>query len=339
MDRYKLIFKRFGALRETWTSMETPDMSPFLHYDYMKYIRESVALFKPYFTRIACICPVASEDILMILPLKLRMDFRSYSLLGDMQGCDIADVLWKPEISETEKREILRFFFRSFKAKVYLNRIPEQSLLRETVPPERVSFSRDVEYVAVDIPEEYDTWYGTLVYSVRRNNKTHYNRMEKAGIRPRLIIYDGQNPMKDAVWDQIIALYIQRLVTKYGQGLKGFFGRAVTRIKYRYLKHDSRSLRSLSNSFHAVLMDGDSIMAFLSGLKTHDGKTIAVPRLAMDARYYKYSPGYALMNETIRYLSGQNEVKVLDMSRGDEQYKKDFGGRSYFIKDYVIEKA
>ena len=80
-------------------------------------------------------------------------------------------------------------------------------------------------------------------------------------------------------------------------------------------------------------------MAYMSGLKTHDGKRIVIPRLAMDANYNKYSPGCALMNETIQYLSKETDVKVLDMSRGDERYKKDFGGRSYFIKDFVIEKA
>ena len=48
-------------------------------------------------------------------------------------------------------------------------------------------------------------------------------------------------------------------------------------------------------------------------------------------------PSY--VNELAKYTHTQTDMKVLDFSRGDERYKKDFGGRSYFIKDFVVEKT
>ena len=218
---YKLIFKCFGSLEKVWKGMETPGMSPFLHYDYMRFIKQSVTLFKPFFTRIACICKEGSDEILMICPMKLRADFKYYTLLGDMQGCDIADMLWKPGVSEEEKAEIVRFFFDTVKDKMFLNRIPSDSPFAKGVPEERISYSRDVEYVAVDIPEDYDAFFQTLVYSVRRNTKTHYNRMERDGIECRLNVYDKDHPMDNGMWKKVLDLHITRLLSKYSPGLNG----------------------------------------------------------------------------------------------------------------------
>ena len=61
-------------------------------------------------------------------------------------------------------------------------------------------------------------------------------------------------------------------------------------------------------------------------------------RLAINEDLDYYSPGRILMNELIKYLHEKTPIKVLDMSRGNERYKKDFGGRSYFIKDFVVDK-
>ena len=339
MSDYKLIFKSFRSLEKVWKAMETPDMSPFLHYDYMRFVKTSVAWFKPFFTRIACICKEGSDEVLMICPMKHRVGFKYYTLLGDMQGCDIADVLWKQGLSEEEIAVIIRFFFETMKDKMYLNRIPADSPFAQGVPAERVSYSRDVEYIAVDIPEDFEAYFKTLVYSVRRNAKTHYNRMERDGVECKLQVFDAAHPIDKKMWKKVMDLHITRLISKYSPGLNGFLGRLFTNIKWRVFKHDTRSLRAMPNVFHAVLMDKETIMAYMSGFQTHDGKRIVIPRLAMDANYNKYSPGCALMNETIQYLSRETDVKVLDMSRGNERYKTDFGGKSYYIKDFVVEKA
>ncbi len=339
MSNYQLVVKSFRSLEKDWKSMETPDMSPFLYYDYMRYIKTSVTWFKPFFTRIFCVLSEGSDEILMICPMKLRVDFKYYTLLGDMQGCDIADVLWKQGLQEEKKGAIIKFFFDTMKNKMILNRVPEYSPFAKGIPTERISYTRDVEYVAIDIPDDFEAYFKTLVYSVRRNAKTHYNRMERDGIECKLYVFDAVHRPDKKLWKRIMDLHISRLISKYSPGFDGFLGRHYTQLKFRLFKHDTRSLKALSNVFHAVLMDNNTIMAYMSGFTTHDGKRIVIPRLAMNDQYNKYSPGCALMNETIRYLSKETQIKVLDMSRGNERYKKDFGGRSYFIKDFVIEKA
>lgn len=340
MSNYQLKFKRFRALEDTWRAMETPETSPFLHYDYMRFVKTSVTWFKPFFTRIACITREGQDDILMICPLKRRIDFKYYTMLGDMQGCDIADALWKQDVSEEEKDEIVRFFFDTMTSKMCLNRIPEQSPLAKGVPADRISYTRDVEYVAIDMHDTYEDYLKTLSKNMRHQINKTYNRLERECVPQKLLIFDGNNKVPKDLEKKINRMYIRRLISRYNPEREGSaFWRWYYWIVFQYLKHDTRSFRKLSNSFLAVVMSGEEVMAFVSGYKTHDRKTISMTRLAINEDLDYYSPGRILLNELAKYTMAETDVKVLDFSRGNERYKKDFGGRSYFIKDFVIEKA
>ena len=312
-------------------------MSPFLHYDYMRFVKTSVTWFKPFFSRIACVTPGCSDEVLMICPMKLRIDGKYYTLLGDMQGCDIADVLWKRGLSEEEKKAITRYFFDSMKDKMFLNRIPEESPFAAGVPTERISYTRDVEYVAIDIPKDYDAYFKTLSPSVRQNIRTAYNRMKRNEIPFEFRFIPDNRKLSSRCWTSLLHLYADRMINK-----KKKENALLTRLRFRLFlrfKHDTHSLRKKNGAVSAVLFSGEQLMAFFSGFLTHSGTILVVPRLAINEAFRFYSPGYILMNETIQYLGQNTDIRVLDMSRGDERYKKDFGGRSYFIKDFVVEKA
>lgn len=340
MNNYRLIKKSFRSLESVWKGMETPDMSPFLHYDYMRFIKTSVTWFKPFFTRIFCVCPQDSDEILMICPMKLRIDFKYYTLLGDMQGCDIADMVWKQGLNDAEKQDIVRFFFGSMPAKMYLNRIPESSPFAQGVPADRVSYTRDVEYVAIDMHDTYEEYLKTLSKNMRHQINKTYNRLEREGVDQKLLIFEGENCVPKKLEKKILKMYLRRLISKYNPEREGSrFWKLYYWIVFDYLKHDTRSFRKLKNSFMAVVMSDEEVMAFVSGFKTHDEKTVSFTRLAINDDLDRYSPGRILLNELAKYTMAQTCIKVLDFSRGDERYKKDFGGRSYFIKDFVVEKV
>ena len=315
-------------------------MSPFLHYDYMRFIKTSVTWFKPFFTRVFCVCPAESDDILMICPMKLRIDYKYYTLLGDMQGCDIADLLWKRGLSDPEKEAIVRFFFKSMKDKMYLNRIPADSTFAVSVPEDRVSYARDVEYVAIDMHDSYEAYMQTLSKNMRHQINKTYNRLERESVPQRLLVFEDDKRVPKDLEKQINRMYITRLISRYNpERDNSRFWRLYYWIVFQYLKHDTRSFRKLPNAFLAVIMSGKEVMAFVSGYKTHDGKKVSMTRLAINEDLDYYSPGRILMNELIKYLHRETPIRILDMSRGNERYKKDFGGRSYYIKDFVIEKA
>ena len=321
-----------------WKSMETPDMSPFLHYDYMHYVYKCTRLTKPYRPRVACV--MDGDEIVMLLALMGSLDGRYWKLLGDIQGCDRTDALWKPSLSPEERLSLAEFFFAQMHKKIKLHRIEDGSPLLDAMPQNRV-YRKNVEpYVRIDVPSDIEAHIASLSSSVRQNIRTAYNRMKRDGIEYRLEVYDAGNPMTDEVWKKIMDLYFARLFSKSkSDKVRRAFSRWKQKFIYYHIKHDTLSLRHLDNSFHAVLYNGDRMMAFMNGLKTHDGKMVSVPRLAIDQSYGFYSPGYVLTVETMRYIASHPVLQVLDLSRGDEKYKLDMGGKLYSGSDFDLRRA
>ena len=79
------------------------------------------------------------------------------------------------------------------------------------------------------------------------------------------------------------------------------------------------------------------LVASLNGVVSNDGKAI-ITRLSVNKEYGVYCPGGLLINETIKTLcNGKNTIKSLDLSRGGEQYKYDYGGVEHYNYTYIIK--
>ena len=145
-------------------------------------------------------------------------------------------------------------------------------------------------------------------------------------------IYDGVHKKIDRpTWNKITDIYIHRLVTKYKRKAREHkLFRYVYAWRYKYMEHDTHSLNKLPNTFHAILFNGDDVMAFLSGFMSHDGMTLVIPRLSINANYRNYSPGYILLTELQHHLETKTSCRKADLSRGNEQYKTDLGGIFYY---------
>jgi hypothetical protein len=324
-------------VRPAWKSMETGDMSPFLHYDYLDYVYRYTRRVKPlYRPRVACV--LDGDEIVMMVALRGSFDHRYWKMLGDIQGCGRTDALWKPSLGIEERERLTSFFFRSIPKKMALYRIQCDSPLLRYIPKERVDRCLEQACVSISVPRGgAETLLKSLRPSVRQNIRTAYNRMKRDGLSYRLEVYDAAHPVSDAVWDRIMDLYFERMSTKYKRRkTRSWLSRQLMRRRYYRIKHDTRSLHSLPNGFHAVLWSGKRIMAFMSGLTSHDASLVSVPRLAIDSFYGFYSPGYVLIAETIRYFSAHPTLRVLDLSRGEEKYKLDMGGQVYSTCDIEL---
>ena len=110
-------------------------------------------------------------------------------------------------------------------------------------------------------------------------------------------------------------------------------------IKRFYLQHldfSTRALMTNKNAMHCILYIGDQIGAFCSGY-IDKGKYV-VPRLSIDDRFARYSPGYVLINEVIKMFSNDTLVHTIDLSEGAEKYKIDLGGRVYQKIDFELTR-
>jgi hypothetical protein len=319
-------------LHNAWKKMEVQS-SPFLYYDYVKYVWQQVIRFSGYIPRIVCVESQPHGEILMIIPLRWNICKRFYKMLCDISGCGKADVLYDPSLSDEKKEICVEYFYRHIGQKCCLRRLPFDSPLLFHIQDENKKTNKQT-CVKIDFIDGADSLLCSLHKSVRQNIRTAYNRLNKDNIDFEINIYRGSE-MNDEIWRKIKHIYMDRLLSKYKTHAKqDTFQKIVHYWKYYYSKHDTRSLRQLPNSFHSVLMCKGEVMAFLSGFMSENGAILVVPRLSINDKYRFYSPGYILIIELLKYLSYKTNCTCLDLSRGEEQYKFDLGGTPYYTVSY-----
>lgn len=341
----ELVYIRFEALESVWKAMESAARWPFVYWDYLRYIVRD-GRWNP-FAKERMACVREGTAIRMVVPL--RRHGKTWRMLGDEPGCDIADALFQPGLGSEKTAACVRFFLDRMKGRMKLNRIPDGSPFLNAIPRERILFDETVVYVDIPVPRRWDDYVPSLSTNARQNVRKAYRRMEKDGVAYRLELYAPLcKPLPAAVWRKMMRTYCRRRIAKYRKGVfsdetKG--GIVVQTVKYLHYitlkclwfctKHDARSLRKEPNALHFVLWDGDRIMAFMSGFLTMDKATFSVPRIAINEDYQFYSPGCILVAETLKCLSG-SQVRNLDLTRGDEPYKFKMGGVEYHTHDVTI---
>lgn len=70
-----------------------------------------------------------------------------------------------------------------------------------------------------------------------------------------------------------------------------------------------------------------------------DNDSFVIPRLSINDEFARYSPGYLLINEAIKWFSANSNIRIIDLSEGAEKYKLDLGGIVYKKVDYTIKRS
>lgn len=333
---------RNEGLREAWLAMEQePETSQFLYYNYVREIFRQTAWLNPAYIPVICCLLDKEGTICAIAPMKWNIGKRKWKMLADIQGCGEAGWLTRRDASDEEKAYMTSTLLNHLGHHAQLRRVLATSPLANQLRSRsewRCTMSTNC--VRIDFSDDIDGYLKTLRPSVRQNIRTAYNRMSRDGMAYELQIFDNKRPIDKQDWTEIMDLYLKRLFGKYKQkkvsnGLKIWY----THLFYRHIKHDTRSLHYLPNSWHAILYIGGKKAAFMSGFVSHalgKEKSIVVPRLAIDAEASFYSPGMVLVCETLRYLAANTEIRTLNLSRGEEKYKYDMGGTAYPTLDFML---
>ena len=83
------------------------------------------------------------------------------------------------------------------------------------------------------------------------------------------------------------------------------------------------------SSFVAVLCIDGCVAAYMEGYVNMARAALEVPRIAIDDRFARYSPGRLLIAEAARWLCANSQLRCIDLCRGDERYKLNLGGTLY----------
>ncbi len=331
-----------ARLREAWFEMErsVPLLSPFTYYDYMKHIFRQTKLSSPSYTPLIACVESETEELLMIAPIKRQWISGKVKMLGDIQGSAHADFLFRKGLSQENIENCIRLFIKEvgkkYKLKRLLDSSPLYKFLNEKVEK---AYAGKTTCVTLKFQDDADAHIKSLSSSVRQNIRTAYNRMRRDGIEYELKVWMPGNRMGEASWQNIMTLYLNRLFSKYkAKQFGNFLYRTYKTFLYKHLKHDTRSLVSSPNAFHAALYSEDRLMGFMSGYADYGMTRVVIPRLAINDEFRFYSPGYVLLNETIHYLAANTPIREIDLARGTERYKADLGGELYFTHSFSFKK-
>lgn len=202
------------------------------------------------------------------------------------------------------------------------------SLLADEMKRVGAFLERTAENVVVDLRTCKRSDYA------KRRIRVGTNRIKADGVDCSLDVRRGRATTHNQRMSQrtCLRMYIKRM----GMILPGGIS-ALRRITLRYLHYMSQSGR-WDNVLHFELRISGEIAAFMDGIVSDGGRRFEMPRLAINPKYGRYTPGYLLMDRVIRWFEENDQfIEVLDLGRGKERYKFDFGGTIVLADDYVLE--
>lgn len=274
------------------------------------------------------------DDNVPVLIFPLLVRGTKAELAGHANGmCELSPIYFKN--SEKKLKQYLKFLFDASCCDEYLfSRIRDSShfcrILDEGIAGYDISAtSRD--NVQIDFSQGYAAWFQELGKSVRQNLRTAYNRLEKDGKSFRVEVSNGQK-LSHSFMNKLLDIYIKRHDERYNVKTS-----VLKSIYLRYFDFSTRALLKNPKSFHVCVYISGKIAGFCSGYIDRDA--FVIPRLSIDNDFSRYSPGYLLVSEAIKWLDANNTgVHVIDLSEGAERYKLDLGGTAYKKIDYTVKR-
>ena len=118
------------------------------------------------------------------------------------------------------------------------------------------------------------------------------------------------------------SVYLKRQRSRYRNG--GF----LARLFFQRGSYVALSVPGEGAFFAALEIDG-CIAAYMEGYVNMSRLALEVPRIAMNDKFGRYSPGWILIVEAVSWLCENSDIRTIDLCRGDERYKLDLGGICY----------
>lgn len=245
---------------------------------------------------------------------------------------DYYDFLHTPDFDASVLPELLRKIAFQYKANLLsFSHIREDSLICKALSDVEDIEKKSLKCVAINLPEDYDTWFKSLSKSVRQNIRTANNRVKKAGLSMEAEFLKKE----DAEKINFKALKEIYRLRSAGKKQKVYWKTKV----YKFLDwgfkgepdmFDLEEIKETDFTLGILKLDG-RIAAYFFGLNQSD--RIEINRVAIHPGFYFYSPGMILLSEYIKTAIPQG-LKILDLTVGDEKYKYDLGGETHNIWNF-----
>lgn len=251
-------------------------------------------------------------------------------LLGTGTNAGYLDFIYN---TKTAKEEIISLF-QACKTK-YSTAVFKFIFVKNESPlVDEMKHQNEFNNYAIHV-SKYETYFSGLSKSTRQNIRTAYNRIRTDGLNYELKRYDKNSLQLNKIISILNIIYQKRRMI-WMKCSKMPSTRTMVKIQKRDIVY--QTMRELPQSVIYTLRINHKDAAFLMGYEYKS--RIYVPRLAIDDIFDKYSPGFILINECLKYLAKENFI--FDLGKGDESYKSKLGGSittTYLLYDKALSNS
>lgn len=326
-------YKDIGKVQSIWQEMciKNPELPPYMYYYYNKCIFDFYSFYKLRTFQTPVFYVILKDgDPILIAPLTKKIARNKFGLLGDIQGSDSIDFIYNKDISLELFSLSIETLIKHLNAPVSFSRITKSSLLLKMIEKKYPQLKvKRYPHVNIRFQDSFEEYIKGLSKNSRQNIRTAFNRLGKDNLNAELRIACSNDEISNC-----LDVYYARQMNHYNMHSR--IRRCLSEYIGRHLKHDTISLTTSDNKFIPYLIIGNEIAGCIFGLKNNDNTLITIPRLAINEKFIRYSPGNLLIYKCIEYLINNTTIRNMDLSRGDERYKYVMGGAEYYTYSFEL---
>jgi hypothetical protein len=238
------------------------------------------------------------------------------------------------DITDRAVKEILSRIQQDYNAtKVSMAMVKESSIIAKVLLQDDTIEKIKLPCVAIELMDSYEHYLQSLSKSVKQNIRTAYNRLKRDDLEYKLTILN-KNDSFNIDFKKLKDLYVLRNDSRKEkhhwkaqmfQGLNNIFSGQIDIFDLNELKQTDFTL--------GLLKFKNEVAAYFFGFE-RNGK-IEINRVVINEVFKFYSPGMILFNEYIK-IALEQDLKVIDLTNGDEKYKFDLGGSIHNVYNMII---
>ena len=340
------------SLSKEWKEIEkSKDMTVFQSFDWnvLLFEEEKKRFFSSLYTKIIVITIHKDNLVYGIAPLIIQKYSNKTKWFGREKGIyilghgswsDYLNLIYSDNFTNELFKEVVEYLKLKYKGyTLFITDLREDTRLASWLKSSNARISKKevaVQVVKMNSPEEYEK---SLSKHVRQNLRTAKNRMEKAGIRYELKVLGKIDD--NSLINQLTEIHIARMAKK-NMITTDIIHRVSSYIRIKYREKRERNNNIVSESMKTmnesclviVYLDGD-IAGYLYGLR--DDSVIRIMQNCVKDEYKFYSPLFRGAYDFILEQYSDDSIRVVDFTRGDEQYKYNLGGVEVNLESWNID--
>lgn len=328
-------YNQIDCLKDEWEILyKGGDMTFYQSYEWYQMLRSYSLKDNLLHENIFAVCRNEQKEIVILAPLWILrhslfwpFNRKGVYLLGREGASDYLNLIYK-ELHQ----EALEFLLKELSKKYHIHTfkfelLKEDTFLYELIQKKKIVRDHPLISVSLNLPASEELYLKMLSKSSKQNLRTANNRLKKDN---KELVY----VLDDLAVDKTMCLAIKnsRLKKKNYEPnkMKAIRNWVFKTLTIKYPNYNPFQTYDGSHIMSAYC-NGELAAFFNYGIDPYR-KCINIMTAGTNEAYARYSPGMLLMFEFIKYtINYNNDIEVIDFTRGNEYYKYALGGQNHII--------